>query len=192
MQEDTNNNTAESSPPEVRVAIRDAIQEFFRSEQSKSEPVYKTELAEERRRRETLEKRVNELVEENKQSRHVAEEADKNSVLRTELQRLGVQKVDLAFKAIKDDVVRTSDGRLVGRNESGEAPLRDFLNSFVAENPELLPARIPGGTGSPAQQRQAQSPAMDLSRIRPGMNPEELEKFRQEVARAASQALKGF
>ena len=122
----------------------------------------------------------------------MAEEAEKNAAVRSELQRLGVQKVDLAFKAVKDDVVRTSDGRLVARGDNGEATLREFLSGFVAENPELLPARIPGGTGTPAQQRHTQAPSFDIDRIKPGMNPEELDRFRQEVARAASQALKGF
>jgi hypothetical protein len=36
------------------------------------------------------------------------------------------------------------------------------------------------------------SGGIDLERIRPGMNPEELERARQEVARLASQTLKGL
>jgi ribosomal protein L29 len=33
---------------------------------------------------------------------------------------------------------------------------------------------------------------VDLDRIRPGMNPEELERVRQEIARVASQTLRGL
>ena len=57
---------------------------------------------------------MNELVEENKRSRQQAEEAERGSAIRTELQRLGVAKVDLAFKAVKDDIVRTEDGAAGG------------------------------------------------------------------------------
>ena len=118
------------------------------ADQAKSEPAYKAELQEERRRREQLERRVNELVEENQRSRQMAEEArDASSAIRSELQRLGVAKVDLAFKAVQDDIVRTEDGRLVARGESGELAVKEYLAAFVSENPEFLPARIPGGTG---------------------------------------------
>jgi hypothetical protein len=33
---------------------------------------------------------------------------------------------------------------------------------------------------------------LDLDKIRPGMNPEDLEKMRQEISRVASQTLRGF
>ena len=80
------------------------------------------ELAEERRRREGLEKRV--------------EEAERGSAIRAELQKLGVAKLDLAYKAVKDEVPR----------EAGE--MKEFLVKFVGENPELLPARLAGGSGA--------------------------------------------
>ena len=51
--------------------------------------------------------------EENKRSKQIAEEAQTSSAIRAELQRLGVAKVDLAFKAIRDDIVRSEDGRLI-------------------------------------------------------------------------------
>ena len=59
-------------------------------------------MQEERKRREQLERRLNELVEENKRSRQMAEEAERSAAIRAELQRLGVAKVDLAFKAVQD------------------------------------------------------------------------------------------
>lgn len=128
----------------IRDIVRGAIQEFISIEQSKAEPAYKAELIEERKRREHLETRVNELVEENRRSRTVADEMERGASIRSELQRLGVAKVDLAFKAVKDDIVRAEDGRLVGRGVQGEMGVRDYLMQFVNENPELLPARIAG------------------------------------------------
>src|ERR1700733_15111144 len=80
------------------------------------------ELATERSRREGLEKRV--------------EEAERGSAIRAELQKLGVAKLDLAYKAVKDDVPR----------DGGE--MKEFLKKFVGENPELLPARVAGGSGA--------------------------------------------
>src|SRR5712692_6425375 len=86
------------SPAAVDVTsiVRQAIEEFTQRDRAKNEPAYKAELQEERRRREQLERRLNELVEENKRSRQIAEEAQTSSAIRAELQRLGVAKVDLA------------------------------------------------------------------------------------------------
>ena len=179
--------------PDIRGIIRDAIDEYARREASRAEPAYKNELADERKRREQLERRVNELVQENSRSRKMAEEAERNSTIRAELQRLGVAKVDLAFKAVKDDVQRTEDGRLVGTSENGAVSLRDYLTHFVTENPEFLPARNLGGSGAMSGTRGAPpaSHSVDLDKIKPGMSPEELERVRQEIARIASQALGG-
>ena len=54
---------------DVQALIRNAIQEYVNLDQARSEPAYKAELQEERKRREQLERRMNELVEENKRSR---------------------------------------------------------------------------------------------------------------------------
>src|ERR1700733_4027361 len=132
---------------DIRDVVRQTIQEFVQAEQRKSEPAYKAELQEERRRRENLEGRMNQLVEENRKARAMADEADRNSQIRGELQRLGVAKVELAFRAVKDDIVRAEDGRLQTRGPEGKT-LQDYLTNFVQENPELLPARIPGGSGA--------------------------------------------
>lgn len=147
------------------------------------------ELLEERKRREGLEARVNELVAENQKAKAKAEEAERSSSIRAELQRLGVGKIDLAYKAVKDDVYRTEDGRLMGQ---GGAELRDYLTQFVGENPELLPARLAGGSGASAGQRdEGTGPRFEIDRIRPGMSAEELERMRQEVARVAALTLRG-
>ena len=177
----------------VNGIVQQAIEEYMKQDTARREPAYKTELQEERRRRETLEKRVNELVEENKRSRAVADEAQRSSAIRSELQRLGVTKVDLAYKAVQDAVVRGEDGRLLARSDSGEHNLSEFLNSFVRENPEFLPARIAGGAGIHGSQKApaAVTGAIDLDQIGPSMSKEDLERVRQEILRVASQTLRG-
>jgi predicted RNase H-like nuclease (RuvC/YqgF family) len=178
---------------DVKDIVRQAIQEFVNSEQRKAEPAYKAELHDERKRRESLESRVNQLVEENKKARAMAEEADRNSQIRSELQRLGIAKVDLAFRAVKEDITRTEDGRLLSKGPDAKS-LQDYLAGFVQENPELLPARISGGSGAKAPVRNASvdaSPGVTLESIKPGMKKEDLDQVRQEIARIAQQAIRG-
>ena len=125
------------------------------------------ELAEERRRREGLERRV--------------EEAERGSAIRAELQRLGVAKIELAYRAVKDEVPRDGGG------------MKEYLEQFVGENPELLPARLAGGSGASGGGRgSAGLGAVDIDKIRPGMSAEELDRVRQEIARVASQTLRGL
>jgi hypothetical protein len=187
QKETTNNNE------DIRGIVRETIEEFVRKEQSKTEPAYKAELVEERKRREQLERKLNELVEENKRSRQIAEETDRSSTIRAELQRLGVAKVDVAFKVVKDDVYRGEDGRLLARGEQGEVGLKEYLSHFLSENPEFLPARIAGGSGAASAPKPAavSTGAADLDKIKPGMSAEEAERIRQEIVRIASQTLRG-
>jgi len=177
---------------DVQGIVQQALQEFIRQQQSQSEPAYKTELQEERKRREQLERRLNEVVEENKRSRQAAAEAERGAAIRAELQRLGVAKVDLAYKAVQDAIVRTEDGRLVAKAENGETGVKEYLSGFVVENPEFLPARIAGGTGMTGAQKTAPAgaAAVDFDRIGPSMSKEELERARQEILRVASQTLR--
>ena len=192
MSEENKVTKGTESDSQIRDLVRQAIDEFVQVQQTKAEPAYKAELQEERKRRESLETRLNQLVEENRKARAAAEEADRNSQIRTELQRLGVSKVDLAFKAVKDDIVRGEDGRLQGRGSDGKS-LQDVLTTFVEENPELLPARIAGGSGVQAGHRSSQGggSSIEIDKIKPGMKQEELERVRQEISRLASQALRG-
>jgi hypothetical protein len=179
--------------PNIRDIVKQAIQEFVREEQTKAEPAYRTELQEERKRRESLETKLNQLLEENRKAKAVAEEADRSAQIRSELQRLGVAKVDLAFRAIKDDIVRGENGRLEPKGADGKS-LREYLASFVEENPELLPARITGGSGVHAGTRGGAEgfANIDLEKIKPGMSKDDLERVRKEIARMASQALRGM
>ena len=177
-----------NEPVDVQAIVQQAISEYMRQDTAKREPAYKTELQEERRRREQLEKRMNELVEENNRSRAVAEEAQRSSHIRAELQKLGVTKIDLAYKAVQDGITRTEDGRIVARGDNGEIAIKDYLAGFVQENPEFLPARIAGGTGMVGTQKSVSQSkgAVDLDRISPLMSKEELDRVRQEILRVVS------
>ena len=178
----------------TQALVREIIHEFIKAQRSSDEPAYKAELLNERRRREQLEQRLNELIEENRQSRQRAEEAERSSAIRSELQRLGVSKVDLAFKVVKDEITRRDDGELVARGPQGEVAMSDHLSRFVEENPEFLPARISGGSGVSLNPRGGPSsaPLLDIDKIRPGMDPDEMQRMRQEIARIASQTLRGL
>ncbi len=194
MSEENPINKEQPAPPiDVKHVVRQAIEEFVRNEQQKAEPAYKAELEEERKRREGLESRLNQLVEENRRARAAADEADRSSQIRSELQRLGVAKIDLAFRAVRDDIVRGDDGRLLSRGPEGKS-LQEYLAGFVQENPELLPARIGGGSGMKSNSRSASQDGpsgIELDKIRPGMNKEDLDRVRQEISRLTSQALRG-
>jgi hypothetical protein len=68
-------------------------------------------------------------------------------------------------------------------------PIKEYLSAFVTESPEFLPARIAGGTGMTATQKASTDgrDAVDLERIRPGMNAAEMQRVREEIVRVASQ-----
>ncbi len=154
---------------DVRAVVEAVVKEFRA-----------TELAEERQKREGLEQRLNELTAENTRARAAADEAERGLSIRAELQRLGVAKVDLAYKAVRDDV----------KALAGEE-IKEYLTKFVGENPELLPARIAGGSGA-SPGHKGGTAVVDLDKIRPGMSGEELDRIRQEIARVASQTLRGI
>ena len=190
--QEPSNSPQESEKMDVRSIVRNALEEYVRMEQSKTEPAYKVELVEERKRREQLERRLNELVDENRRSRAMAEEMERASAIRSELQKLGVTKVDLAFKAVREDIHRTADGRLVAKTDNGDLGMREYLTGFLSENPELLPGRIQGGSGAGSGHKAPiTASTVDLDKIRPGMSPEDLDKVRQEIARIAGQTIRG-
>lgn len=180
---------------EIRTLIKQVIREYDSAEKDKREPAHRAELTEERRRRESLEKRVNELVEENQRSRAIAEEAERTTAIRSELQRHGVTKLDLAFRAVRDDVKRTTDGKLIASTPAGDVvQLSDYIESFVQENPEFLPARLSGGAGATGGAKGGNGGGgftVDIEKIKPGMDRAELEKIRDEVARVALHTLGG-
>jgi hypothetical protein len=185
--------TRKQGEGELRDMMRSVMEEFLTGERQRAEPAYKAELIEERRRRESLERRVNELAEENQRSRRRAQEVEQHAQVKAELQRLGVGKVDLAFKALKSDLVSLEDGSLVARTPEGEVGLKEHLVAFVRDNPEFLPARIQGGSGvtSPPRQTGGGGYGVELERIRPGMSAEELQRVRDQISQVALQSLRG-
>lgn len=171
----------EEEPGNIRAVVQAVVQEFLPQ---------KAELEEARRQHGELERRVNELIAENTKSRARADEAERSAGVRAELQRQGISKLDLAYRAIRDEISRSEDGKLVAQ---GGLDLRDYVAQFVTENPELLPARVSGGSGAVAGQKGVSADGgVDLERIRPGMSPEEMERVRQEITRVASQTLRGL
>ena len=175
---------------DVQSIVQNAVQEYLRQDTSRREPAYKAELQEEKKRREHLERRVNELVQENSRTRQMADEAERSATIRAELQKLGVSKVDLAYRAVQSDIYRHEDGRLLAKTGQGETPAGEFLRQFVSENPEFLPARIAGGSGANNLHRSQPVAEVDLEKIGPGMSKEDLERARQEILRVATQTLR--
>ena len=171
---------------DIRKVVQEVLEEYAGKLAEQREPQVRSELAEERRRREQLEKRLGELTEESERNRRLAEQAERFSNIKSELQRLGVRKPDLAFRLVKEEVFRGDDGDLYARSDQGVVGLREFLNKFVSDNPEFLPARIAGGSGaSGAQRQEPEGGPFDLSRIRPGMSVEDKDRARREIARLA-------
>lgn len=169
----------------VRTAVREVLLE-------QKGPDIDSLLEQERSNRSVLEQKIQELMEENNRSRAKAEEVDREMFARTELQKLGVAKIDLAFRAVKDILHRNESGNIVAKTSSGESTLTDYLKQFLAENPELLPARIPGGSGMNSLQRNAaKEMSVNLDRIGPGMGADELERARKEIVRVAAEAFRG-
>ncbi len=178
---------------EIRRVVQESVEAYAKKVAEQKEPAVKAELAEERRRREQLERRLNELVEESNRHRKMAEQADRFAIIKSELQQLGVKKVDLAFRVVKDEVVRGEDGELYGRGDQGSVGLKEFLAKFVGENPEFLPARMAGGSGASGGNRQEpEGGHFDLGKIRPGMSEEEKERARREIARIAGKDFGGW
>ena len=115
---------------------------------------------------------MNELMAENHKTRAEAEEAERSAAIRAELQKLGVAKIELAYKAVKDEIYRDEDGRLLA---PGGAELRDYL-ATVRERESGAAAgagwrRVGGERGQ--RRSPAEADGMDLERIRPGMSAEE-------------------
>ena len=114
--------------------------------------------------------------------------------MRAELQRLGVAKIDLAFKAVQDGIVRTEDGRLVARGESGEVPVKEYLTRFrERESGVSAGADCRGHRDDGDPEGSGGRPGDgDLEQIRPGMSAEEMQRVREEIVRVASQTLRGL
>ena len=92
---------------DIQAIVRQAVEEYANAEKTKSEPAYKAELTEERKRREQLERRMNELVAENERSREGRGGGGAQLGGTGGTATAGTTKIDLAFKAVQDGIVRT-------------------------------------------------------------------------------------
>ncbi len=176
--------------PDIRGLVQEAIQEFLRHKQQETEPAHRAELQEEKRRREQLESQVRELLQKTRESEMEVARSRMTGAVRDELQKQGVTKVDLAFRVIRDDIRQTEHGDYVVRGRDGDVPLGDYVKKFVDENPEFLPPRIKGGSGSSGMGGDAAGARFDLDAIRPGMSEEERRQVQAAIANLASQTFK--
>lgn len=122
-----------------------------------------------------LGKQVEESERKQQESASKAEQTERFSAIRTSLQNAGAnpKKIELAFRAVKDDVVRTEDGALIVKGvgkDKEDQPLDTFVAGFLKDNPEFLPPR--GVTGSGQQQggEQHRQGEVDSDSIKPGMS----------------------
>ncbi|MCW5963459.1 MAG: hypothetical protein KIT83_05425 [Bryobacterales bacterium] len=175
---------------DIRGLVQEAIQEFLRHKQQETEPAHRAELQEERRRREQLESQVRELLQKTRESELEVARARMTGAVRDELQKQGVTKLDLAFRVIKDDIRQSEHGDYVVRGRDGDVALQDYVKKFVDENPEFLPPRIKGGSGSSGMAGDATGARFDLDAIRPGMSEEERRQVHAAIANLASQTFK--
>lgn len=180
--------TRRESAERIESGIQRAVESYLGT--GSGEDMYSLEkkLAEERQRREQLERRLGELKEENHRTRQKAEQAERFAQVRDELQRHGVQKVQLAFRLLKDDIYRGEDGDLYADVEGARMPYRDYVRHFISENPEFLPPRIAGGSGTTGGGRgEISTSGIDIDEIRPGMSREQMTRAWKEVARLSGQ-----
>lgn len=178
------------APSDIRSIVQEAIEEFARRKREESEPAHKAELAEERRRREQLEAQVKDLLQKARESEQEVARTRMTSAVKEELQRLGVTKVDLAYRVMKDEIRQSADGQYVARGRDGEIPLQEFVKRFVDENPEFLPPRISGGSGTSGVGQDPAGARFDLDAIKPGMSLEERRDLHRAISNLVSQTYK--
>ena len=68
--------------------------------------------------------------------------------------------------------------------------MQDFVKKFVDENPEFLPPRIAGGSGTSGGGHDVAGTRVDLDAIRPGMSEEERRDIHRAIANLVSQTYK--
>lgn len=88
-----------------------------------------------------------------------------------DLEAKGLSKTSLATRVLQSEIHRARDGRLYGTKDGKTLPYSEFIGEFLSENPELLPPRIAGGTGTTRTDAGQHAP-LSLDDIRPGMDPE--------------------
>ena len=145
---------------------------------------YREQLEKEQRERQRLQQQLEEMQAENRRQRKQADEAERLGLIREGLEARGVAKTKLALRLVKDDVARDEEGQLYASYEGSRIPVGEYLDRFLADNPEFLPPRIAGGSGvSGRGSRELGSSGIDLESIQPGMSRDETRAAWKEVAR---------
>jgi len=121
-----------------------------------------------------LAKQVEESERKQQETAAKAEQSERFSSIRTALQNAGAnpKKIELAFRAVKDDVVRAEDGALIVKNvgkDKEDQPLDVFVAGFLKDNPEFLPPRGVAGSGAERSEQHRQG-EVDADSIKPGMS----------------------
>ena len=107
------------------------------------------------------------------------------SQIRSELQRLGIAKVDLAFRAVKmkSCAPRTDACWPAALDRQVHAGVSVQLRAGESGTA----ARDRGGSGAQSPARNAshgETAGIELEKIKPGMNKEDLDRVRQEISQA--------
>lgn len=111
---------------------------------------------------------------------------DRDAYVREQMRSMGVANIELALRAVRDDIVQQGDGGWTAAVGGEAMPAEQYLRSFVGENPELMPARRTPGVGVPARTVQL-SEECDLDEIRPGMDAAAMRRAREAVVRIIAQ-----
>lgn len=136
---------------------------------------------------------VSKIVEELESTRRELEQLrreklsqDREVFLRDQIRALGVRNVDLAYRAVREDVSKDQDGVWTAEVDGTKVPATQFLKQFIARNPDLIPARMISGSGAPSRAEETDHEC-DLDQIRPGMDPASMRRAREAVVRIIAQ-----
>ena len=163
---------------ELREAVRAVVTEMMSSERANLGSQEKVGEVDELRRQ------ISELSRQRDQMAESIREERRVRLVRDELERLGVGNIDLAYRAVQQDIVFDDTGDPIAMRRGEKTSVEEHLRQFVNENPELLPARITGGAGVSGAVDPMAAP--DINSIRPGMSEAELGRVRAEIAKLAS------
>jgi len=102
-----------------------------------------------------------------------AQQEKRNTVLTTELSKLGVppERMKSALRAVDPDIRFAEDGTLVGDDDT---PVAEYLATWIKGNEHFLPPKPAGGAGATPGNRKG-APAVTLDDIKPGMTKEQEE-----------------
>lgn len=112
---------------------------------------------------------------------------DRDVYLKDQMRALGVRNIELAVRAVRNEVEMSDDGEWVAAINGERVEANQYLRSFVSQNPELVPARVISGTGIPSRHGELQEEC-DLDQIRPGMDPSSMRRAREAVVRIIAQS----